>query len=91
MEIRIAHALTAVELTRRMLAAAQQHDVDFEPTSDGVSGVLAKDAGFLGKVRAEYTIESLALVVRVTECPNFLSEDMLRHMMLDELNKLVAS
>lgn len=90
MELRVPHALSAPELARRLLAAAQTHDIDVKPAADGRSGVIAKDAGFLGKVRASYAIEPDALVVQVSEAPAFLSEASLRRMLEDELGKLVA-
>ena len=90
MEVRVRHVLSAQELVRRIRAAAERHDVEFIPGADETRGVLAKDAGFLGNVRAEYTIEPDALVVIVSERPSFLPEETLRRMLEDELSKLVA-
>jgi len=90
MELRLPHALEAQELTRRLLAAAALHDLEIVPAADGRSGTIAKDAGFLGSVRAQYAIEADALVLRVTERPGFLSESALRRMLEDEFRDLVA-
>jgi hypothetical protein len=91
MEIRVAHALAREELARRIRAAAERHDVEVSPGADEHSGTLAKDAGFLGSVRAEYSIETLALVVVVRDRPAFLPEATLRRVLEAELAKLVAS
>ena len=90
MEIRVRHALSAPELERRLLAAAQTHDIEVTPAADGKSGVIVKDASFLGSVRASYTLEADALIVQVNEWPKFLSEAALRSMLENELGKLVA-
>jgi hypothetical protein len=90
MEIRIAHALAPVELSRRILAAAERHDVELTPGVDPLRGQLSKDAGFLGRVRAEYSIEAEVLVVVVRDRPGFLPEATLRRMLETELAKLVA-
>lgn len=90
MEVRILHALAAQEIARRIRASAAKHDVEFTPGADELRGVLAKDAGFLGRVRASYAIEADALVVVVSERPAFLPEPTLRRMLEDELRKLVA-
>jgi hypothetical protein len=90
MEIKIAHKLTSDELTRRLAAAANHHGIDFTPDSSGMAGTLAKDTGFLGTVRARYSIEHEQLSVLVSEKPAFLPEEMLRRMLEDELKKLVS-
>lgn len=90
MEIRVPHTLSSQELARRIAAAADRHEVEFTPNADGKGGVLSKDAGFLGTVRAQYSIEAQALVVLVSEKPAFLPEATLRRMLEDELKKLVA-
>ena len=90
MEVRIAHALSSAELASRLSRTAAQHDIELKPNPDGRTGTLAKDAGFLGSVRAEYSIEPDALVVRVSERPPFLPEEMLRRTLEGELGKLVA-
>ncbi len=91
MEVRVTHTLSPEEVTRRIAAAADKHDVEFTPNANGTGGVLSKDAGFLGTVRAQYSIEPQALVVLVSEKPAFLPEGTLRRMIEDELEKLVAS
>ncbi len=90
MEVRVRHTLSTQELARRIRASAQRHDVEFTPGADEMRGVLAKSAGFLGTVRAEYAIEPDILVVNVTERPSLLPEGTLRRMIEDELGKLVA-
>ncbi len=90
MEVRVPHQLAAQEIVRRIRGAAERHDVEFTPGADETRGVLAKDAGFLGTVRAEYTIEADALVVIVRDRPAFLPEGTLRRMLEQELSKLVA-
>ncbi len=90
MEVRVAHQLAVQEVARRIRGAAERHDVEFTPGADETRGVLSKNAGFLGTVRAEYTIEADALVVIVRDRPAFLPEGTLRRMLEQELNKLVA-
>ena len=91
MEVRVPHTLSSEEVARRITAAADKHDVEFTPDATGLRGTLAKDAGFLGAVRANYAIEKHALVVVVDQRPAFLPEATLRRMLEDELNALVAS
>jgi len=90
MEVRISHSLPTAELARRIQHAATRHDVEFTPGPDGLRGTLAKNAGFLGSVRADYGIETNALVVTVRDRPAFLPEATLRRMLEEELGKLVA-
>ncbi|MBK8180130.1 MAG: hypothetical protein IPK67_14845 [Planctomycetes bacterium] len=90
MEIRIAHGLATEELSRRIRAAAERHEVEFFPGADPLRGTLTKDAGFLGSVRAEYAIEAKELVVVIRDRPGFLPEGTLRRILSDELSKLVA-
>jgi hypothetical protein len=90
MEIRVPHQLAPEELARRIAAAADRHELEFVPDASGASGTLAKDAGFLGTVRARYSLEKDALLVVVSERPAFLPEATLRRMVEDELKKLVG-
>ncbi len=90
MEVRVAHKLSALEIVRRIRVAAERHDVEFTPGADETRGVLSKNAGFLGTVRAEYAIEADALVVNVRDKPAFIPEGTLRRMLEEELGKLVA-
>lgn len=90
MEIRVPHQLAPDEVARRIATAADRHDVEFVPDASGASGTLSKDAGFLGTVRARYSIEPGELVVVVSERPAFLPEGTLRRMIEDELRKLLA-
>lgn len=91
MEVRIPHRLEAVELARRMKAQADKDEVEMRPAADGLSGVMSKDAGFLGRVEAHYSILPDALLVRVTERPSFLPEASLRRTIEEQLHKLVES
>ena len=90
MELRLPQSLGPQEMTRRLLAAAALHELEIAPAADGASGVITKNAGFLGSVRALYAIESDVLIVRVTERPEFLSESTLRRMLENEFRDLVA-
>jgi len=90
MEVRVSHTLSPEEMTGRIANAARHHDVEFTPDANGTGGTLAKDAGFLGSVRAQYSLEAGVLVVRVSERPAFLPEATLRRMLETELEKLVA-
>jgi hypothetical protein len=90
MEIRVPHALESAELAARLAAAAQLHDVELIAAADGKSGTVTKNAGLLGAVRAQYSIEAAELVVLVTDRPSFVPEPSLRRVIEDELAQLVA-
>ena len=90
MELRIEHELGTEEALRRLLKAASEHDISIDQDPDGVSGRLEKSAGFLGSVRAEYTLAGDHLLIRVTEAPKMIPAEMVRKMIVDGLGGTFA-
>jgi hypothetical protein len=90
MKMIVPHGLGLDEARRRVAKAATEHDLELEPSADGLNGTLTKSAPFLGRVHAQYTLTATALELELLERPALLPEGTLRRMIEDELGRVLA-
>jgi hypothetical protein len=89
LELRVAHVHAPERVERRLHEIARARGVSVRAQGDG-SGELEKNVGFLGRVRARYTVCAAHVEFVVLEAPPFLGERALRGMLEDEIARELA-
>ena len=87
--IRVAHRLSRTDLRERFERLLAKHKIAVTPAGED-RGTIEKAIPFAGKVRASYELQDGAVELELLETPAFPSQETIRRMVTEELERLLA-
>ncbi len=85
--LEIVHRLGLQGACERLEQLARKHDVRLLAEAGGQSGTLEKSIGFLGRVRARYTVAEAHIAIEVLEAPALVPAQTVRRLLEEELGR----